>query len=205
MSSKIHAVLVADSRSNYFQFYSKPLPSVPYKTHYIVKRGGTIETLQINTLDLLNSTKIPSNAIIIFKLDLGINNILKCIPTETGYFLQHEGTDEAIQRLIEFRNQILRVRPRSLVRYITIPPAHLDKYHLEKKFPYLISQQRKHLTDITNANKIITNLNQTKPSFVPLFPHTTCWDTDILTSSKIKKRKGTFRSRNTKVNAKTIV
>ena len=36
-------------------------------------------------------------------------------------------------------------------------------------------------------NTILTNLNQTKPSFVPLFPHTVCWDTDILTSCKRKK------------------
>lgn len=182
---------------------------MPYRTHYIVQRGGTLDSLQRRTVAFLQSGKIPPNSFLIVKIALGINDIVKKNKSigSRAYTLTHEGTQETLNGLIQFRSLIYELKPNSMVSFITVPPIHFSRNVEYQKLNLGVQEdqefyedvdvshiQKNHLDDIVELNRKLIDLNRSQ-SNIPVTPHCACWHTDIVKTSKKRKRRGGFRTR----------
>lgn len=196
----VHVILVADSRAKNFHRFKKPLSSVPYKTHYIVQPGGTIQSLSARTIQYLKSNKIPHRSQVIVKIALGINNIVFKNKSVKPYTLTHQGTKETLDGLLQFRDKVYKIKSDAVVSFITIPPIHFGKNlevrGLEQHTEALIQHQQAHVSDVLDLNRLLIDINRHQ-KHIPIVPHCACWHTDIVRESKKKKRNGEFRIRRT--------
>lgn len=181
----VHALLVADSRAFNFNTrrFKKPISSVPYRTHYIIQRGGTIGSLESRTKQFLKSNIIPDNSFLVVKIALGINNIIikkKC-EGQCSFTHHAENVQPTLDGLLKFRESIYELKPKALITFVTIPPMHFGND--------VTKQQEQHLADILQLNRSLIdhNLHQ---SHVPVNPHCLCWHSDVIKQSKKRKRKG---------------
>ena len=178
----IHAVLISDSRGYNFDntnLYRPPPPPPsgqgyrPYKTHYIIKRGATPDSIIRPAECFFKSNIIPSRDIILVKLALGINSIINRDTSTNPPKYDHVGTEQAFLGLVNLKNAILKIRPDCQVSFATIPPAKLD------------NNQQQHLWDIKDLNTKLSEENQTaRKTEPPSALHTLCWHSEILKTSK---------------------
>ena len=126
MAKSPHALLISDSRAFSFNKYKKPITSIPYKAHYIIKKGGTIESLTTLAVDFLKTDRIPHDKLLIVKIAVGINNIVSKTKQGDSYILTHSGTGNALQELEHMRNAIHTIIPNAIISFITVPPVHFQ-------------------------------------------------------------------------------
>lgn len=199
-----HALLIADSRAYSFNKY-KVDQKIYHKSHYIIKRGGTTRSLLERTLEFLKSDKISKNDWLIVKIAAGINDITYRQEENGEIVLKHKGTNEAIKGLLKLREEIYKIRPKTVVSFITIPPAHILKNKELKGLNCTakdIEENKAYVDKVLDLNTKLEDLNRNQCATI-IQPHCCCWHPEAIRSSKKTLRQGGYRKRIT-VNKKAL-
>ena len=200
---EIHAVLIADSRAFNFDKYRSPSVDLPYKSHYIVERGGTTQSLQILTREYLQSGIIPKDANVIVKIAAGINNTTRWIPINDTFTLGHMEKNKVLEGLKQRRRTIKGIFPNAIISFITVPPVDLIKYRIHRQvgfqshtdFNIAAKEQTSHINFIQELNKTLIDLNRSQ-AHLTYPPYTSCCQSDVIKCAKNKKRNQTYKRKN---------
>ena len=195
MPSNINKLFVSDSRSLNFKHY-KPRSNIDF----IVQRGAKLADLLPLTLTRLRT--YAKEDYILLKLAAGINDFttftrrnsegkrtLTCSTTTAN---------ELITQFWDFKRAILACHPKSVVSFVTIPPASFSKFQFSRQLSTpifstaeLLELQNKLDQQIDIVNAALINENKT-PQF-GILPRTLSWHTSVRKPAKRRNRAGRLK------------
>ncbi|KAJ8048288.1 hypothetical protein HOLleu_00541 [Holothuria leucospilota] len=198
-----HLLFVADSRAYSFDRYTQPhVPgegSVQVRVHYVIKRGARVADLLEPTLSKLRQWR--EDDFIVTRVAAGINDLteLFSLPTHTKRVLRRSAvtSSDLVREFSQFKSACLRLRPKCIVIFTTIPPASFSKFQLSKCLPQPIltaEQLQRNQADLDSTldsvNSSIKDLNQEAQHGIVF--QTLSWHTTVRKPTKRKSRSGNY-------------